>query len=86
MPRTRPLTDEQRDAEIRKCLCTDIMDRLNEKRGRERKSNEAFAKELGIGRTTWFRWNAGELAVCEFGNLLTVLHRAGLRLSLEVRQ
>lgn len=86
MPYTRPLTDEQRTAEAQKQLCKNILDRLNEKRGRERKTNEAFAEELGIGRTTWWRWNGGELPSCEFGNLLTVLSKAGMQLTLEVKQ
>lgn len=82
MPRTLPLNAEQREAEARNRLCKDIMDRLNEKRGRERKNNRIFAKELGIGEATWYRWNAGDLAACEFKVLLSVLYRAGMTLSL----
>lgn len=82
MPKVRPLTSAQREEESKKALCKEIMDRLNEKRGRERKTNAAFAEELGITRATWYRWNNGELPSCEFGKLLTALHRSGLTLVL----
>ncbi len=82
MPKTRPLTAAQREEEEQRVLCKEIMDRLNEKRGRERKNNTEFAVELGIAKATWYRWNNGELPACEFGNLLTALSRAGLKLGL----
>lgn len=82
MPRVRPLTAAQREEESKQVLCKQIMDRLNEKRGRERKNNTEFAIELGIAKATWYRWNNGELTSCEFGNLLTALSRAGMKLVL----
>ena len=82
MPRTRPLTAAQREEREKAALCKEIIDRLNEKRGRERKNNTVFAQELGIAKATWYRWNNGELPACEFGNLLTALSRAGMKLVL----
>ena len=82
MPKTRPLTQEQREEEARKRLCQDILDRLNEKRGRERKSGKAFARELGISDYTWWRWNTGGISTGELGNVVTVLYRAGMKLEL----
>lgn len=82
MARTRPLTQAQREEAERKRICQDIMDRLNERRGRDRKSNTEFAADIGVSKDTWYRWNRGELPTCEFGKLLVALYRAGLALEL----
>lgn len=84
MPKVRPLTSAQREEESKNALCKEILDRLNEKRGRERKTNTIFCEEIGVARATWYRWNNGELLSCEFGCLLTALHRSGLKLVLSV--
>lgn len=83
MPRTKPLTAAQREMEEQRRICKEILDRLNEKRGRERKTAEVLAKELGISDYTWWRWNSGGISTGELGRVITVLYRAGFKLNLE---
>lgn len=83
MPKTRPLTQGQREDEAQNKLCREIMDRLNETRGRDRQSNEAFAKRIGVSDFTWRRWNNGQIALSEISRVVLALHRVGYRLNLE---
>lgn len=85
MSKTRPLTQAQREEAERKRICQNILDRLNEKRGRERKTNDEFAEDLGIGRVTWWRWNGGGILNTDFEKLITALHRAGMTLEVVVK-
>lgn len=79
MPRVA-LTKDQRRRNAIQGICKSILDELNAKRGRERKTNQDFAGELGISPTTWYRWNNGYLSQAEFGSVLDVALRAGIRL------
>lgn len=79
MPRVA-LTEDQRRKNAIQDIYKSILDELNAKRGRERKTNQDFASELGISSTTWYRWNNGYLSQAEFGSVLDVALRAGIRL------
>lgn len=80
MPRVA-LTDEQRRKNAAKALYHEILGELNAKRGRERKTNQDFAEELGISARTWNRWNNGGMGKSEFGAVLDAAMRAGVRLT-----
>ena len=76
------LTDEQLRRNAAKDISRTILDELNAKRGRERKTNQDFAEELGISARTWRRWNDGGLSTAEFGVVLDVAMRAGMKLAI----
>lgn len=80
MPRVA-LTQEQREANMTSGICKSILNAMNSKRGLERKSDAAFAKELGISRTTWWRWNAGGLKDADFGTVVCAAARVGLSIA-----
>lgn len=80
MPRVA-LTDEQRRQNAAKVVYQSLLDELNAKRGRERKTNQDFAVELGISDRTWRRWNNGGLCKAEFGAVLDAAMRAGFGLA-----
>lgn len=80
MPRVS-LTDAQRRELAAKDVYQAILDELNAKRGRERKTNQDFAEDLGISARTWNRWNNGGLGKAEFGVVLDVALQAGLKLA-----
>lgn len=79
MPRVA-LTAEQKRKNAAKDVYKTILDELNAKRGRERKTNQDFAMEMGISARTWNRWNNGGLGKAEFSVILDVAMRAGIRL------
>lgn len=79
MPRVA-LTEDQRRRNAIQDIYRSILDELNAKRGRERKTNQDFASEMGISPRTWNRWNNGGLGKAEFSVVLDVALRAGIRL------
>lgn len=83
MPRVA-LTDEQRRRNAAQDIYKSILGELNAKRGRERKTNQDFAEEMGISSRTWSRWNHGYLSQAEFGSVLDVALRAGIRLEVVI--
>lgn len=84
MPKTRPLTQEQREAQEVARLGKEILDRMNEKRGRENKTKQQFSEEIGVPHVSWWRWNKGEIDRAEFGKVVTAALRCGIRLRVEV--
>lgn len=74
------LNAEQRRRNAAGTVYKDLLDRLNEKRGRDRKTNQEFAAELGVSERTWRRWNNGGISKAEFGVILDAALRAGIRL------
>ena len=74
------LNAEQRRRNAAGAVYKTLLDRLNEKRGRERKTNREFAMELGVSERTWRRWNNGDIGKAEFGSVLDAALRAGIRL------
>lgn len=79
MPRVA-LTEDQRRKNAIQDIYKSILDELNAKRGRERKTNQDFANELEISYGTWHRWNNGHLGQAAFGSVLDATMRAGIRL------
>ena len=80
MPRVKPYTKEQKEEYENKQLYKEIIDHLNSRKGRDRKTDETFAKEIGVGEATWQRWKRGNLSKCEFENILNALNRCGMKL------
>lgn len=74
------LNAEQRRRNAAGAVYKDLLDKLNEKRGRERKTNREFAAELGVSERTWHRWNNGGIGKAEFGVILDAALRAGIKL------
>lgn len=80
MPRVA-LTDAQRRKNAAADVYKSILDQLNMKQGKERKTDIDFADSIGISRTTWYRWNHGMLGKAEFGTVLEAAFRAGITIS-----
>ena len=79
MPRVA-LTEDQRRRNAIQDIYKSILDELNAKRGRERKTNQEFALELGISPRTWTRWNNGGIGKAEFSVVLMAAMKSGIRL------
>lgn len=84
MPRTALIDRPRRENEA-KDFYKSVLDELNSKRGRERKTNQQFADELGVSGGTWSRWNNGHIDSAEFGHVLDALLRAGFTLEVVKR-
>ena len=85
MPRVKPLTPEMREQEALKQVSTDLLDRMNEIRGRRRMTNQDFAVLVGVSYSTWKRWNLyGGLASSEFAIVVLAAVRSGLKVHVEV--
>lgn len=80
MPRVA-LTDAQRRKNAAADVYKSLLDQLNMKQGKERKTDIDFADYIGISRTTWYRWNHGMLEKAEFGTVLEAAMRAGITIT-----
>ena len=79
MPRVA-LTDQQRRDNAKADISKAVLDELNAKRGRERKTKEEFSDLLGIAPSTWWKWNKTELACASWNDVLDAVLRAGLKI------
>lgn len=78
------LSCEQRERREVERLSRELLDRMNEKRGREDKLKVEFAQELGVSKHTWKRWADGLMGKTDFETVVVAAMRAGMRLEIHM--
>lgn len=67
------------EAEV-KAVSKEIIDRMNETRGRENKGKQEFAKEVGVSFPTWKRWNNNGIGSSDLKTVIVALMRSGYKI------
>lgn len=81
MPRVNyGLTREQKEAREVQRISKELLDRMNEKRGRENKGKQEFAAEVGVSFPTWKRWNNRGMGKSDLETVIIAAMRAGVKI------
>lgn len=83
MPRTRPLTNAQREREEIGRVCDDLLAGILASRGAERETLEQIAKDVGISYNTLLNWRNGGMETVQLGRAVKAALRRGYRIKIE---
>jgi transcriptional regulator with XRE-family HTH domain len=85
MPKVKPLTQKQRDAERRLVIRTAIKAALMAKNGESGLMKEDFAREMGISPGTWVNWRRTDLANVTLDDILAAAQKVGVPIKIVIR-
>lgn len=63
-------------------VAQDLLDRINEVRGRKNMSKGDFAEFIGVSRDRYQKWNNGEVSAASFSTLVRAALRCGIRIEI----
>ena len=82
MATTLGMTSAQKEQKKIDAIAQDILDRLNEVRGRKNMSRSDFADFIGVSRDRYQKWNKGEVGSANFTTLVRAAIRCGIRIEI----
>lgn len=82
MATTLGMTSAQKEQKKVDAVAQEILDRLNEVRGRKNMSKGDFAEFIGVSRDRYLRWNNGEVSAANFSTLVRAAIRCGIRIEI----
>lgn len=63
-------------------VAQDLLDRINEVRGRKNMSKGDFAEFIGVSRDRYQKWNNGEVSAASFSTLVRAALRCGIQIEI----
>jgi DNA-binding transcriptional regulator YiaG len=63
-------------------VAQELLDRINEVRGRKDMTKGEFAEYIGVSRDRYARWNNGEVPTASFESLIRAALRCGVRIEI----
>ena len=76
------LTSAQKEQQKVDAVAQEILDKLNEFRGRKDMSKGEFAEFIGVSRDRYQKWNNGEVSTASFTTLVRAAIRCGIRIEI----
>ena len=74
------MTSAQKERQKVDALAQDILDKMNEVRGRKNMSKIEFAEFIGVSPDRYHKWLAGKVGNANFSSLVTAALRCGIKL------
>ena len=76
------MTSAQKEQQKVDAVAQDILDKLNEFRGRKNMNKGDFAEFIGVSRDRYQKWNHGEVSAANFSTLVRAALRCGIRIEI----
>lgn len=73
------MTSAQKEQKRVDAVAQDILDRINEYRGRKCMKLGEFADFIGVSRSQYSKWCNGEVGCASFSSLMTAAIRCGIK-------